>query len=336
MYKKQPLYRTALFSSPIMAAFELSPAFFINGESLKHFLAGMVLLTVITLLLWIFNIYILLLFEDKRIEQPWKRTLLSYLFAIVLVALFMIGLMFFVSELHVPPKKPPHSPLFPFINAIALNTIILIIINSMINRSKKEQAESEINILKIKNLEAEQQQLIQQLQPHFLFNALSTLKSLINQNTELAEEYLIKLSDFLRYTISPHANQLVSLEDELKFTCDYIKLQQIRFGNSLFCEITIPDYAKQTFQLPVYALQTLVENAIKHTTFTALKPLKLTIDYKDTCLVVKNSTSPKSTASKNGIGLENLDKRYALIGKGRIAIDHQSDYFAVTIKLIPK
>jgi len=335
MYKKQ-LYKTALISSPIMAAFELSPAFFLNDVPLFYFFVGMGLMTIITVLLWFFNIYILSLFEAIHIEQQWKRSILSYLFAIVLIALFMIALIFLITQLNFPPDENTPSLIFPFINAIALNTIILIIINSIVNRSKKEQADSELNTLRIKNLEAEQQQLLQQLQPHFLFNALSTLKSLINHNTELAEEYLVKLSDFLRYTISPHANQLVSLEEELKFTSDYIKLQQIRFGNSFFCEITIPDYAKQSFQLPVYALQTLVENAIKHNAFTAVKPLRLTIDFKGSSLEVKNNTSPKWIVNKNGIGLENLDKRYALIGKERIIIDHQGDYFAVTIKLIPK
>jgi len=330
MHKKQ-LYRTALFSSPIMAAFELSPVFFLNDEPYSHFFVGMVILTFITLALWFFNIYFLSIFGIKHTENQWKLYFMSYMFALLTIALFMV----FSTSVR-PAKGEPPSVFFPFINAVALNTIILIIINSIVIRSKKEQVERELSILKIKNLEAEQQQLIQQLQPHFLFNALSTLKSLISTNTEQAEEYLIKLSDFLRFTVSSHANKLVTLDEELKFTGDYIQLQQIRFADSFFCEISIPDVARQSFLIPVYALQTLVENAIKHNGFTSNKPLRLSIVYKDDSIEVRNNKIPKPIEHKSGMGLENLDKRYFLIGGEKIRIDNNADYFSVSIKLIKK
>jgi two-component system, LytTR family, sensor kinase len=330
MYKKQ-LYKTALFSSPIMAAFELSPVFFLNDEPYSHFFLGIVILTFITLVLWFFNIYFLSTFKTKHAENQWKIYFLSYLFALFTIALFMV---FSTSVL--PSKGDLPSVFFPFINAAALNTIILIIINSIVIRSKKEQVDRELSILKIKNLEAEQQQLIQQLQPHFLFNALSTLKSLISTNAEQAEEYLVKLSDFLRFTVSSHANKLVTLEEELKFTGDYIQLQQIRFADSFFCEISIPDVVRQSFLIPVYALQTLVENAIKHNAFTSTKPLRLSIVFKDAGIEVKNNKIPKPAELKSGMGLENLDKRYSLIGGEKIRIDNKPDYFSVSIKLIQK
>ncbi len=330
MYRKQ-LYKTALFSSPIMAAFELSPVFFLNDEPHSHFFVGTAILTFITLVLWFFNIYLLSIFGIKHAENKWKIYLLSYMFALFMIALFMV---FSISVR--PAKGEPPSVFFPFINAAALNTIILIIINSIVIRSKKEQVDRELSILKIKNLEAEQQQLIQQLQPHFLFNALSTLKSLISTNAEQAEEYLIKLSDFLRFIVSSHANKLVTLDEELKFTGDYIQLQQIRFADSFFCKISIPDVVRQSFLIPVYALQTLVENAIKHNVFTSIKPLRLSIVFKDASIEVKNNKIPKSIERKSGMGLENLDKRFLLIGGEKIKIDNNADYFSVSIKLIPK
>lgn len=330
MYKKQ-LYKTALFSSPIMAVFELSPVFFLNNEPYSHFFVGMVMLTLNTLVLWFFNIYILSIFGAKHNENQWKIYLLSYMFALFTIALFMV----FSTSIR-PSKGEPPSVFFPFINAIALNTIILIIINSIVIRSKNEQVDRELSILKIKNLEAEQQQLIQQLQPHFLFNALSTLKSLISTNAEQAEEYLVKLSDFLRYTVSSHANKLVTLEEELKFTGDYIQLQQIRFADSFFCKISIPYNIGQSFFIPVYALQTLAENAIKHNAFTSANPLRLSIVFKEDCIEVKNNKIPKPIENKSGMGLENLDKRYSLIGGEKIRIYNKPDYFTVSIKLIKK
>lgn len=330
MYRNQ-LYRTALVSSPIMAAFELSPAFFLNGDTPFQFLLGVSIITFITLVLWLFNIYVLLAFEKKRTDGKWKRYFLSYLFSFLTIALFIV----FASRIHPPDNETP-SPLFPFINASALNTIMLIIINSIVNRSKKEQLDREVAILKIKNLEAEQQQLIQQLQPHFLFNSLSTLKSLISANPDLAEEYLVKLSDFLRFSITSQGNRLITLEEELKFTGDYINLQQIRFGESFQCELNIPENIRQSYQLPVYALQTLVENAIKHNAFTETKPLKLSIVFADGRIDVRNNKIPKPAEVRSGIGLENLDKRFTLINGEKIRVVNKSDYFLVSITLIPK
>jgi Putative regulator of cell autolysis len=314
-----------------MAAFELSPAFFLNGDTKFSFLLAVAMITLVTVALWFFNIYILMALEQKADASRWKRYFLSYLFAFFTIAAFIL-----LAETVHPKDREVPSPLFPFINASALNTIILIIINSIVNRSKKEQLDRELSILKIKNLEAEQQQLIQQLQPHFLFNTLSTLKSLINTNPEQAEEYLVKLSDFLRFTVFSSGNRIVSLNEELKFTDDYIKLQQIRFSQSFQCEITIPQNIRQAYQLPVYALQTLVENAIKHNGFTEAKPLKLSIVFKDGRIDVRNNKIPKPAEIRSGIGLENLNKRFTLIGGEKIKIVNEPDYFLVSMTLIPK
>jgi len=330
MYKKQ-LYRTAFISSPIMAMFALSPTFFLWENDVLFILKVVFHFSVISLFMWIVNIYFIEIFKSNKKNENWKRYLFSYLVAILIVAIFIL-----IIKFSTPHRRKMHSIIFPFITAMALNTIILIISNSILIRSKKILADQELAILKIKNLEAEQQQLIQQLQPHFLFNALSTLKSLISTNSDLAEEYLLKLSDFLRVTISAHTNKLILLTDELKYTKDYIRLQQLRFPDSFFYEITIPEENINEYYIPVFALQTLVENAIKHNAFTEERPLKLFIKQLDNCIMVSNNKMPKLTVSKGGVGLNNLDKRYSLICDEKIIVEETSDIFKVTIKLIQK
>ncbi|HPS61513.1 MAG TPA: histidine kinase [Bacteroidales bacterium] len=216
-----------------------------------------------------------------------------------------------------------------------MNTIILILSNAIMMRSKKAQAEAELANLKIKQLEAEQQQLITQLQPHFLFNSLSTLKSLIKNDPALAEVYLVKLSDFLRFTVSAHENSTISLADEVRFTGDYIELQKIRFTGSFFCEILIPDDAQNTYRIPVYALQTLVENALKHNAFTELRPLRLKIQFQDGFITVTNNKIPRPvSAIGSGVGLKNLRKRFSLLTSQAIEIDDREDMFSVRMKLL--
>jgi len=325
---KRTLYKTALISAPIIALYGSAPMFAImEGKGTTFFERGG-LLTVITLVIWAINLFIIIVIDKKEKLSNIQRYALS--FSIVLIftsfALF-IGAFF---EYH--RVKPPF--IFPFLISFANNAIILIIINSIILQYKKNQADNEIAQLKISNMKAQHHGLIQQIQPHFLFNSLSTLKSLIKSNTDLAEDYLIKLSDFLRYTIYSNTNKLVKLQDELEFTLDYIELQQIRFSNAIQFEFDIPETAIKQFQIPIYALQSLAENAIKHNEFSPKKPLYLTIEFENDSLIISNNKIPKPLIIPAGIGLQNLNERYKLACNKSIEITDTETYFTVKIKLI--
>lgn len=330
MYKKQ-LLKTALISSPLMSAFEISPVFFLRKEEHLNFWQGWLILSILTFIIWIINIVIFNYTEQDHDNKPWKRYILSYFLTLLFMCttFFIINLFSFKDDENLP------SIFHPLINIIALNTIILLISNAIIMRYKKVQAETELADLKIKHLEAEYQQLLQQLQPHFLFNSFSTLKSLIKSDTELAEKYLVRLSDFLRFTVSANENSIIPLAEEVKFTSDYIELQKIRFADSFFCRMSIPANILDQYRIPVYALQTLVENAIKHNAFTEAHPLNLSIDYQDDFLIVSNNKITKQGMERgNGVGLRNLEKRYTLLTSHALEIDETPDQFAVKIKLL--
>jgi len=332
---KNKLYITALISSPIMAAFELSPIFFLQvyGYPLS-FWSALTTFTILSMAMWGVNIYVIniLVKSGRKNNTEWYA--LSYIFALLLFASFWVVLHLF-PEMDDNRNRP--SIIFPIINIFALNTIILIMSNAIIARTKKEQVDKELAELKIKNLEAEQQALVRQMQPHFLFNALSTLNSIISTDSDLAKKYVIRLSDFLRYTISAHEHVLIPLSDELKFTQDYIELQKLRFEDSFYCSLIIPDEHINQYQIPVYALQSLVENAFKHNFFSEEKPLKVRIELKDDMLIVSNNKMPKPMVldgERKGVGLKNLNKRYQLIVGKDIDIKDTQTEFTVTLKLI--
>ena len=334
MYKNK-LYRTALLSSPIMAAFELSPIFFLQAYGYPlNFWSALTTFTILTMAMWGVNIYVINIWVKSGLKNNTEWYALSYIFTLLLFALFWVVLHLF-PEMDDNGKKP--SIIFPIINIFTLNTIILIILNAIIARTKKEQVDKELAELKIKNLEAEQQALVRQMQPHFLFNALSTLSSIISTDSDLAKRYVIRLSDFLRYTISAHEHVLIPLSEELKFTQDYIELQKLRFEDSFYCFLTVPDEQISQYQIPVYALQSLVENAFKHNSFSEEKPLKVSIELKADLLIVSNNKMPKPISldgERKGVGLKNLNKRYQLIvGKDIDIKDTQTEY-TVTLKLI--
>lgn len=334
MYKNK-LYRTALLSSPIMAAFELSPIFFLQTHGYPlNFWSILTTMTILTMAIWGVNIYVMNIWVKSGRKNNMEWYALSYIFTLLVFALLWLISSFFI-ELDDNRNKP--SIIFPIINIVTLNTIILIISNAIIVRSKKEQVDKELAELKIKNLEAEQQALVGQMQPHFLFNALSTLSSIISTDPDLAKRYVIRLSTFLRYTMSAHEHVLIPLSEELKFTQDYIELQKLRFEDSFYCSLTVPPEQISQYQIPVYALQSLVENAFKHNSFSDEKPLKVSIELKDDLLIVSNNKRPKPMfldGERKGVGLKNINKRYQLIvGKDIDIKDTQTEY-TVILKLI--
>jgi len=334
MYKNK-LYKTALLSSPIMAAFELSPIFFLQayGYSL-NFWSSLTTLTILTMCIWGVNIYVMNIWVKSGSKNDTQWYALSYIFTLLLFALLWVVLHLF-PESDDSINKP--SIIFPIINIFTLNTIILIISNAIIVRSKKEQVDKELAELRIKNLEAEQQALVGQMQPHFLFNALSTLSSIISTDSDLAKKYVIRLSNFLRYSISAHDHALIMLSEELKFTQDYIELQKLRFEDSFYCYLTVPDDQISQYQIPVYALQSLVENAFKHNLFNFENPLKVSIELKDGLLIVSNNKMSKPLfldGERKGVGLKNLNKRYQLIAGKEIDIKETQTEYIVTLKLI--
>lgn len=321
---KKKLYKIAFISSPLLAIITAAPTY-MNQENKEFFFISIwAILTIFIFCCWIINIYLISKISYNNI---FKRYFLSYL-CVFLIQCFNV---FILTYLKFKPQE--YNLILPFLGAIALNTLIIIISNSILFQFQKETAELENEQLKVINLEAQKQILLQQLQPHFLFNTLSTLKSLISENPNIAEDYVVKLSDFLRYSIQANKKETVSLEEELKFTKDYIDLQKVRFGEALHFNINIST-SNFNNKIPVYAIQTLVENAIKHNSFTDKKPLYITVSAIDNKIKVQNNKVSKSLVLPSGTGLENLNLRYKMIANSEIEIIENEESFTVTLNLL--
>jgi two-component system, LytTR family, sensor kinase len=245
---KQRLVNAALISSPIFAVYAVSHPLIFGIVNLSFIFLPLIGLVINIFIIWLINIYITL----NHPQLPfWKKVLYSYGINILFQLVYgTIGEIIRVSDRFEPIKD---FYLHPIITSIAINIIIIIICNSIEASYRRNEAEFKARELEYENSEAQKKLLIQQLQPHFLFNALSVLKSLIRENTNDAEEYTVKLADFLRYSIQSHQSETVSLENELEFVNDYIELQKVRFGDSFQYSVNMPEEVK-AYKIPVFAL----------------------------------------------------------------------------------
>jgi two-component system, LytTR family, sensor kinase len=323
---KKNLLRYATISTPILAMYALSPLL-IFGIAPTHevFRISIGMLVNISIV-WGINIYITLQFQNI---EKWKRYSLSYLLQLV----FQFILFFVTDFISVRPELAEKYVVYPVLISISFNAIIILLCNSVENAYKKNMAEIENRELKFQNSEAQKQILLQQLHPHFLFNALSVLKSLIKESPSVAEDYSVKLSEFLRYSAKASEQTTVSLKEELEFTSGYIELQKVRFENTFSFSTNIPAEA-MSFKVPVYSIQTLVENAFKHNYFTEKKPLRIRIDYLDNQLRIQNNKVSIKVIERSGLGLANLNQRHKLITGKELQVTETEDLFSVTISLI--
>lgn len=319
---KDKLIRLAAITSPILAVYGLLPIYLLNAIGGMYLLMGFLSLTIIIFLFWVINILLV-----GRGLGNWR-----YFWSILIT--FGLHIAIFSFAPNFPNGQHPFQfILYPLGGTLAIDSIILIVIHVILLQEEKEKAENEIERLKLSHLETQKQVLLQQLQPHFLFNALSTLKSLIGEQPKDAEEYVVKLSGFLRYSVKTHTEPWGLLADELQFAKDYLDLQKVRFGDALHWQVDVPD-GFVSYKLPVYALQLLVENAIKHNAFTDRKPLTIHIFLQGNSLLVVNNRIPKRLAYFSGTGLRNLQERYRIMGLPPVEIVEENEQFTVKIPLL--
>lgn len=184
------------------------------------------------------------------------------------------------------------------------------------------------------SLSAEFEALKNQVNPHFLFNSLNTLSSLIDENPTQANEFVQKLSSVYRYVLTHRDKETVLLQDEVEFIKSYIFLNKIRFGENLNIHINISN-ACLPLNIPTLTLQMLVENAIKHNVISANKPLTVHINCEQEYIEVSNNLQPKlMTVESSGIGLSNIVERYKYLTTKQVFIHKTETSFSVKVPLI--
>lgn len=175
--------------------------------------------------------------------------------------------------------------------------------------------------------------LSNQVNPHFLFNSLNVLNSLIKIDADRAESFVNKLSGFYRNLLSFRGKEIISVEDEVSFVQQYLDLQQVRFGDNIVTKMDL-NGAKQHQIIPM-TLQLLVENAIKHNQINKENPLEIKIFAADKYLVVENNFMPyQSPVDGEKLGLHSLKERYGFLTDNPMEVEVKDDKFVVRVPLL--
>lgn len=315
-----------LVTSHIFGLMIIMPIFVDTNLSTGNFLVILLMNISFTIISWLLNITFSVLFI-QQLKSFWWKWLASSLCILLLMSLLhpITKNLFTISIKNVW--------LFRALGLFFMNSIIFVT-NTLIGTVEtRTRLQEENNQLKINRLQTELSYLKNQINPHFLFNSLSSLKYLIRVNSQFAESYLIKLSQFLRMSID-QSNDLVSLQDELFICKEYIDLQNIRFREGLIYETEI-DPTSLHYRIPFFALQSLLENSIKHNIVSAVNPLTIRVEVKVNHLTITNNIQPLITVEESSkTGLRNLNERMKIQTGQPIVIDKNQQYFKVYLNLL--
>lgn len=306
------------------------PPFHLDG-----FLLHIVSTFIIAFVLYVYNMYI-----QKNIKKNNKMMLLLMIVGSVILTIIMS---FIFTTLHpyilgiADHQLPISRKVHFYTNALMRDFFVMMVVTLswqlLVSNYKSRKIAIENETLIAENLMTRYDVLKNQMNPHFLFNSLNTLQSLIDIDKEKAKDYVQELSKVLRYSLQNQ--EVVSLEEELRLANSFCKLMEMRYGDNLKINFDINETMLDDEIIPL-SLQVLIENAIKHNVISDKQPLAINIssDLDNRKLIICNKIQPKIDKTiGNGIGLANLSERYRLKWKTDIEIFNNNVDFCVAIKL---
>lgn len=279
-------------------------------------------------------------FFDKKL--PWLRfgikRLVSHLLLGVFYSLIIINVAYLLFKL-VLTNESPTSVQLAVTNAYGIVIFIPLfsIYFSYHFLNHWQQSELQSELFKKETLKFQLDNLKNHLDPHFLFNNLNILSSLIDYNPKESKVFLNKFADVYRAILKTKGEDLIELRDEMEMVDAYIYLLKTRFEENVIFEINID---KDTIHrmLPPLTIQMLVENAIKHNVISESKPLVITISSKKSRLSIANTLYEKSfdlvNDDESGTGLENIKKRYSYFTEEIVETNKDIDIFEIVVPLI--
>jgi sensor histidine kinase YesM len=338
-FRKEGILR--FLATPLFAVIiaNVTPLVSNRTDPVLDLLVNYTYFTIVSHCLWIGNG---LLLRKLRRSNYWINKPVSKTFSILslhlVLSFFLSFLLFYiwniaVAAISLPVNKVVVASCIATIISILVTFLYEILLLTVERRGDLFKAEK----LGHAKIQAELDTLKSQIDPHFIFNSLNTLSALISDDKEKALLFNENLARVYRYILANRANDLVTVKEEVDFINSYFFLLKIRFEDSLHINMKIDSLNLNRYYLPTIAIQTAIENAIKHNQFSSTRPLSISVELTSDYAIVANNKSPvKYKAASSGVGLINLDNRYKLILNKSIHIDEAPDSFTLYLPIVKK
>jgi hypothetical protein len=302
-----------------------------QAKDLVNLVGSQIVIFILCLCCWLLTVFIL-----RSINRwQWLKVALSMIGCAILSIVFYYSLHTFFEDFPLDPLTN-HS-IYIGVTRMAYRGIIIGIILYPSAYFLDTQRRLHLHRLKLEqrkqqNLLAELNYLRQQMNPHFLFNALNVLKS--GSSEDWVKQYTVQLAEIYRYFLSHHLEaDLIPVSEELAFIENYISILKNRFGEGFDVERRLSDDQLKAF-IPPLSIQILIENAIRHNIVSAINPLHISIRGEAHHIVVSNTKKIRFSSEKSGVGLRNLRERYRLITDNPVIIEQNEDFFIVKLPLL--
>lgn len=251
-------------------------------------------------------------------RMPWSTRVLErlvlQLLLTVAIALAVCFAVTFIAHALQPYQNPlPKVLLYNSLIFSVVNIVLMATLEGMLSFWENRRSQARAQALEQELSQIRFEVLKHQINPHFMFNSLNVLSGLIEQDKAKAQDFIDEFSLIYRYVLETIEQPVVDLKSELRFARSYLFLQQLRYGEGVKANISVPAaYLDQL--LPPLSMQVVLENAIKHNIANASRPLHIEVGVENDHLVVRNNLQPKvSNAYSAGLGQRNLTKRYQMV-----------------------
>ena len=280
--------------------------------------------------IFLYSLWQLLVFSWE-LKPLYKRLL----FLVICIPVFLVLVSFLAYSIGI--KEDLNFEFKESIRILFLNFIFITIQYGIESQKQLDKLRIEKEQLSKENYKAQLQSLRSQMDPHFLFNSLNTLRSMVRKKHDKSEEFILSLSDFYRSTLKHHEENTLLLSEELSLLNSYLNLMKSRNEKAVQFDTSGIDKKYNSYRIPSFALQNVVENCFKHNSMSSNNPLSISIlSVSSDYIEVSNNIQEKLThTSTTGTGLKLLKKRYDLLGERKgVVISKFDNIFQVKLKLI--
>jgi sensor histidine kinase YesM len=336
-FKKQ--FKVAVVVIPILGMLSTTPVYMVTGNDIS-----------ILPLIWLFACLPLSfswIMNHKLYGKIGHRPVVYFTVSIAIMVVLSAGMrllfqnqLFAYLEIYKSPQIRNIPPIITSSMMAALDNVMIILFQTLARyRLTQVRMIQDLSEAQIQRMNAQYENLRNQIHPHFLFNALNTLKILIKKDQKQAETYIIKLSAFLRSSIESSTTSLFSIREDLNIAKNYLEIQEVRFPHGFTFECRIPEHLQDQLNVPILTFQSLFENALKHNQINAENPIHILVEIDENNTIhVSNTNIPLQgeRADSTGVGLHNLNQRFKIIGGTEVNITQNSDKFCVSFKPLEK